>query len=52
MLAYQDLLEIIDLIEELRNEKLIQEIFRARKNYRKSGGIPLSRLGKKLGLEG
>lgn len=51
MLPYQDLLEIIDLIEELRDEKLIQEIARARKNYRKSGGVPLSRLGKKMGLE-
>ena len=48
MIPYGTLLELLDLLEELKDKTLIQEIAEARREYRKGGWIPVERLKKRL----
>ena len=39
LLPYQEFMEIMDLIDELRNKSLLENIAQARSAYRKTGGV-------------
>ena len=41
MLPYQEFMEIMDLIDELRNKSIVANIAEARASYRKSGGVKI-----------
>jgi antitoxin (DNA-binding transcriptional repressor) of toxin-antitoxin stability system len=48
MIAYDVLLELLEILEELKDKALIQEVAEGRKEYLKGGWIPASRLKKQL----
>lgn len=50
LLPYRMLLEILEVLDELKSERLIQKIYEARKEYAKGGWIPVTHLKKDLGL--
>lgn len=50
LLPYRMLLEILEVVDELKNERLIQKISEARKEYAKGGWVSVSHLRKDLGL--
>ena len=50
LIAYDKVVELIEILEELRDRKLMRDIERARKAYRKGGGVALSQLAKDLNL--
>ena len=48
MIPYAVLLEILEILEELKDKALIQEVAQGRKEYAAGGWVPASRLKKKL----
>jgi antitoxin (DNA-binding transcriptional repressor) of toxin-antitoxin stability system len=50
LVPYEDMLDLIDLLDELKDTRLIKEIERARGEYAKGGAVPAERLFGKLGL--
>lgn len=50
LLPYGMLLEILEVLDELKDERLIQKIDEAMKEYAKGGWIPINKLKKYLGL--
>ena len=48
MIPYGILLELLEILEELKDKNLIQEIAQGRKEYREGGWVPASRLKNKL----
>ena len=48
MIPYSALLELLELLEELKDKTLMQEIAQGRKEYQEGGWIPASRLKKQL----
>lgn len=50
MIPYEEMVEIIEILEELANPEIIQEIQSARKSCRGGGGISLNKLWKELGI--
>ncbi len=48
MIPYEVLLELLEIVEELKDKALIQEVAQGRKEYEKSGWVPVSRLKNKL----
>ncbi len=50
MIDYEELIEILDILDELNDLVLLEEIALGRKEYAETGGIPLEKLGEDLGL--
>ena len=50
LISYYDMLEILDVLEELKDRRLIEEIAGARKEYEEGFSVPAERLFKKLGF--
>jgi len=48
MIPYETLLELLEVLEELKDKTLIQEVARGRKEYREGGWVPLNRLKKQF----
>ncbi len=50
LISYDDMLEILDVLEELKDKRLIEEIASARREYEEDLSVPAERLFKKLGF--
>ena len=50
LIAYDDMLDILEVLEELKDKRLIEEIARARREYEEGLSVPAERLFKKLGF--
>jgi PHD/YefM family antitoxin component YafN of YafNO toxin-antitoxin module len=50
LVPYEDMLDLLDTLEELKDSTLLQEIARARAEYASGKVIPVERLFRKLGL--
>ncbi len=48
MIPYETLLELLEILEELKDKRLIQEVARGGKEYQEGGWIPAGRLKKRL----
>lgn len=48
MVPYEVLLELLELLEELKDKTLLHEVAQGRKEYQEGGWIPASRLRKQL----
>jgi hypothetical protein len=48
MIPYEVLLELLEVLEELKDKTMIQEVAQGRKEYAAGGWVPVSRLKKKL----
>lgn len=50
LVPYEDMLDLVESLEELKDQKLLGEIARARGEYTQGKAIPVERLLKKLGI--
>ena len=50
LISYDDMLEILEVLEELKDKRLIEQIARARGEYEEDLSVPAERLFKKLGF--
>ncbi len=50
LVPYEEMLDLLDMLEELKDAKLLQEIARARGEYASGKAIPVERLFKKIAL--
>jgi prevent-host-death family protein len=50
LLPYEDMLEIVEMLEEIKDKELLRLIESGRRSYAKSGWKPVSNLWKKLGI--
>ena len=48
LIPYEVLLELLEILEELKDKALIQEVAQGRKEYAAGGWVPASRLKNKL----
>jgi prevent-host-death family protein len=48
VLPYETFLELLEIMEELRDKALVGEVTEGRKEYRKGGWVPSARLRKSL----
>ena len=48
VMPYEIFLELLEMLEELKDKTLIQEVAQGRKEYREGGWIPANRLKKSL----
>jgi hypothetical protein len=48
VLSYPVLLELLEMIEELKDKNLIREVSQGREEYQKGGWVPADRLKKSL----
>ncbi len=51
LIPYEDMVEIVELLDELSSTKLIKQIAEARESYRKGRWVPLETTAKDLGLK-
>lgn len=50
LIPYEEMLDLVEGLDELKDKKLLQEIARARAEYGKGKSVPAERLFKKMGL--
>ncbi len=50
VLPYEMFLELMELLDELKDERLLQRVAEGRKEYKKEGWIPFEKLKKDLSL--
>ena len=50
LVPYEDMLDLVESLEELKDKKLLGEIARARIEYAQGKAVPAERLFKKMGL--
>jgi antitoxin (DNA-binding transcriptional repressor) of toxin-antitoxin stability system len=50
LVPYEDMLDLLDTLEELKDAKLLKEIARARDEYAKGKSISAERLFRRMGL--
>jgi antitoxin (DNA-binding transcriptional repressor) of toxin-antitoxin stability system len=50
LVPYGDMLDLVETLDELKDQKLLGEIKRARSEYAQGKPVPAERLFKKLGL--
>ena len=48
MIPYEVLLELLEIVEELKDKALLQEVAQGRREYQEGGWVPASRLKNKL----
>ena len=49
-IPYNEMIEIVEILEELSDPDMVRQIQKARLAYKKNGWVPASRLWKKLGM--
>jgi len=49
LVPYEDMLDLVETLDELKDKKLLGEIERARKEYAQGKAVPAERLFKKMG---
>ncbi len=50
LMPYGDMLDLAEILDELKDKKLLGEIERARVEYKQGQSVPAERLFKKMGL--
>jgi antitoxin (DNA-binding transcriptional repressor) of toxin-antitoxin stability system len=50
LVPYEDMLDLVEALDELKDKKLLGEIERARTEYAQGKAVPVERLFKKMGL--
>ncbi len=50
LVPYEDMLDLVETLEELKDKKLLGEIEQARKDYAQGKAVPAERLFKKMGV--
>jgi antitoxin (DNA-binding transcriptional repressor) of toxin-antitoxin stability system len=50
LVPYEDMLDLLDTLEELKDATLLKEITRARDEYARGKAVPAERLFRKIGL--
>lgn len=50
LVPYEDMLDLVETLDELKDKKLLGEIARARGEYARRKTVPAERLFKKMGL--
>lgn len=50
LVPYEDMLDLMESLEELKDQKLLGEIARARAEYAEGKAVPMERLLKKMGV--
>lgn len=50
LVPYEDMLNLVETLDELKDKKLLGEIERARTEYAQGKQVPVERLFKKMGL--
>ncbi|MDF0645156.1 MAG: hypothetical protein P0111_14090 [Nitrospira sp.] len=50
LVPYEDMLDLVESLDELKNKRLLAEIERARSEYADKKAVPAERLFKKMGL--
>ncbi len=50
LVPYEDMLDLVETIDELKDKKILQEIEQARKEYADGKDVPVEHLFKKMGL--
>lgn len=50
LVPYEEMLDLIDTLDELKDTKLLREIERARVDYAQGKAVPAERLFKKMGV--
>ena len=50
LVPYEDMLNLVDTLNELKDKKLLAEIERARTEYRQGKAVPAEKLFKKMGF--
>src|SRR5574339_260095 len=49
LVPYEDMLDLVEALDELKDQQLLKEIERARTEYVRGGAVPAERLLKKMG---
>lgn len=50
LMPYEEMLDLLETLEELKDQKLLKEIARARSEYTHGKAVPVERLFRKMGL--
>ena len=50
LMPYEEMLDLVEMLEELKDQKLLKEIAKARSEYAQGKAIPAERLFRKMGL--
>jgi len=50
LIPYEDMLNLVDTLDELKDKKLLGEIERARIEYGQGKAVPVERLFRKMGV--
>jgi antitoxin (DNA-binding transcriptional repressor) of toxin-antitoxin stability system len=50
LVPYEDMLDLVELLDELKDKKILGEIEQARKDYTQGKAVPAERLFKKIGV--
>lgn len=50
LVPYEDMLDLVETLDELKDKRLLGEIERARAEYAQGKAVPAERMFKKLGL--
>jgi len=50
LMPYEEMLDLLDTLEDLKNDKLLKEIAKGRAEYAQGKAVPAGRLLRKMGL--
>ena len=50
IVPYEEMLDLLEMIDELKDQRLLEEIVRVRSEYKAGKAVPAERLFKKMGL--
>ncbi len=50
LVPYEDMLDLVEMLDELKDTRLVKEIERARGEYAKGTAVPVERMFRKLGM--
>jgi antitoxin (DNA-binding transcriptional repressor) of toxin-antitoxin stability system len=50
LVPYEEMLDLLEMLDDLKDRKLLEEIARARSEYTEGKAVPVERLFRKMGL--
>ena len=50
LMPYEEMLDLLEMLEELKDQKLLKELAKARLEYAQGKAVPAERLFRKMGL--
>jgi antitoxin (DNA-binding transcriptional repressor) of toxin-antitoxin stability system len=50
LMPYDEMLDLVEMVEDLKDQKLLKEIAKARAEYDRGKAVPAERLFKRMGL--